>query len=470
MNAIAGLGSSWAVVSWLVAFGIAAGFLVRQAAQGRPVSTTTYAVLFWFILPILLQYPFTFSPLNIVFSTGPKVYDAYVPYVDRALLASLAGMAAFVVARVSVSGRARAFAPVRLVRYGIAGWTSSALIWLSLGVVTMLLAPFALMSFAGLADGAAGARAVALRVPAIRPLYHIVATVLPILLSMVLLLAHERRRRSLWVVALLLFGLATLTGSRAAAFTGVLTAVLATLAHRSLHRDVPRRTLVRYALLAVPAMLLILYLGEIRHGRFNPLTTVANFASLLLYGNNFSDLRDFAWVLAYWNEELFLGRTQLAGVLGLIPTVLSSFRAEWGFGRVTTNMTGITFGEVDASHPGLRPGMFGESYLNFGFVGVIAAGLLLGWICARLDAHAALARDEEPAVGRLETRLTLLATFTTLFLLANFFITAGFYAVYVTIGVLAGVRLLRAVLRAALAGHARGRTAPAHAAPPPLGT
>jgi hypothetical protein len=454
MNALVGFGAPWAVALWGAALLASAGWLALEGARGRPVTVTSYAVFFWFVLPILAQYPFTFSPLNVVFSTGPGPYDVYVPHLDRALLASVTGMLAFVAGRVLTSHRPRAFAPVQLVRYGISGWTSSALVWLSVVAVAVLLAPFAAMSLGGQTGGAEGARAVAMELPAVRPIYHVVATVLPVLLALVIFMALEQRRRLMWVMAALVLALAMLTGSRSAAFTGVLVAVLTVLAHRGLRREVSGRMQLRYALLAVPTILLILYLGEIRHGRFNPLTTVVNFGALTFYGNNFSDLRDFAWIHGYWNGELFLGRTQLAGLLGFVPSVLSSFRAEWGWGRITTSITGLSYGEVDTTHAGLRAGMFGESYFNFGFAGVIAAGLALGWMCARLDAHAQLAGVEEPERGRSETRLTLLSVFVTLLLLQHFFITAAFFTVYVTLGVLAMVRVVRVVLRAAIAGHA----------------
>ena len=36
-------------------------------------------------------------------------------------------------------------------------------------------------------------------------------------------------------------------------------------------------------------------------------------------------------------------------------------------------------------HPGVRPGAFGESYFNFGLIGVLVVGLAIGVIVRRVD-------------------------------------------------------------------------------------
>jgi hypothetical protein len=93
-----------------------------------------------------------------------------------------------------------------------------------------------------------------------------------------------------------------------------------------------------------------------------------------VYGNTFSDLRDFAWVLSSWNHKPFYGKTYASAFISFIPTTYSSFRTKWGIGRVTAKLGGF----VPKFHPGLRPGAFGEPYLNFGIPGVILMGILLG--------------------------------------------------------------------------------------------
>jgi hypothetical protein len=47
--------------------------------------------------------------------------------------------------------------------------------------------------------------------------------------------------------------------------------------------------------------------------------------------------------------------------------------------------TDTTVGLDPTTHPGLRPGYFGEGFFNFGLFGVIFVGLILGIILRRVD-------------------------------------------------------------------------------------
>ena len=102
---------------------------------------------------------------------------------------------------------------------------------------------------------------------------------------------------------------------------------------------------------------------------------------LLFYGNNFSDLRDFAWVYAHWDHHFWLGKTYLAALTSFVPRFASEFRDHWGLGAATA----LTVGFDPHVHPGVRPGAFGEGYLNFGVVGVVAVGLFVGMVMYRVD-------------------------------------------------------------------------------------
>ena len=108
------------------------------------------------------------------------------------------------------------------------------------------------------------------------------------------------------------------------------------------------------------------------NGSFNS-TELLYLFSELFYGNTFSDYRDFAWLLGSWNGEFYQGKTYIAAFLTAVP-FMSSFKNEWLFGHVTVNTVGIS-----PLSPGLRPGLFGEAYFNFGIVGVIFIGILWGY-------------------------------------------------------------------------------------------
>jgi oligosaccharide repeat unit polymerase len=443
MELLVGLGSPAAVFLWAVASLVAVGWLLRQAREQAFVTVPTFVVGFWFLLSILVQYPFTFSPANVP-ATGVSAYMLYTDYVDTALAVSVAGMAAFALGFGLTSKEPRACAPVTAIARGLRAWAHPTLLWASGGAVVALF----LMVFGASLLGGEGLRVRALSNPVVRPIYNVVAAILPLLIANVMLAASQRRKRALWTLVAVLLLLAVLTESRAVAFGGLMSFVLAILGYRSLRRELR----VGHAAVLLPAAAIVLflmfYVADLRDGRPNIAQTAVNFGFHLFYGNNFSDLRDFAWVLAYWDGESFGGRTQLAGVLGFIPSVLSSFRTQWSWGRVSTDLVGVGTREATSAHPGLRPGVFGEVYMNFGVVGVVIGGLVLGYVVARLYAAT---RDAVERYDPASAKLLILAAFATLSLLANVYMTGGFAGIYVVVGALIAIRIAKGVLRASTA-------------------
>jgi oligosaccharide repeat unit polymerase len=443
MDVLVGFGAPSATALWVATTALAVFWLVRQGRAGALVTVPSYVVAFWFVLPVLLQYPFTFSPANTL-ATGVAAYDAYTGEIDRALLVSVVGMAAFALAFAALPKEPRPSAFTLFVGRAFSALSHPGLLWASsLGVSAL----FVFLALTGLL-GAEGMRNRAMEAPVLRPFFNAAAAILPLLIGAVLLAASERRRVLLWVLVAVLFLPAVLTGSRAIAFGGVMSYALTVLCYRSLRRELRTRRLIALLPIAAVVLFLVFYLADARVGQYNPFVTFAGLGYHLFYGNNFSDLRDFAWILAYWDGELLAGRTQLAGVMGFIPAILSPFRTSWSWGRVSLDIVGLGTREVDAAHPGLRPGMFGEPYLNFGLLGVAASGLLLGYFAVRLHAATRDAVDRYPP---FEAKLMILAAFTVLQLVANLFITGGFFAVYVVLGVLVLVRVAKAILRAGTA-------------------
>jgi oligosaccharide repeat unit polymerase len=444
---LVGVGSPYVVALWVVACGVALWWLVSQGRKGALVTAPTYVVFFWFILPILLQYPFTFSPLNIL-ATGGQAYDLYLKTLDRAFLVSLVGMGAFAAGFAATPKSERPASVVTFVARGLSAWSHGLLLWAS-GVGVAVL--FVVLGGAGLI-GLEGARSLAMTVPVLRPIYNIIQSVLPVLVALVLLMAAERRRTNLWVLAGVLLALAVLTGARVVVFGGLASFAFVALGYRSIRQELDGKRAVMLVPAALVVLLLVFYLGDVRAGQYDPLVTTASFGAQFFYGSNFSDLRDFAWILAFWDGQWLAGRTELAGVLGFIPAFLSPFRTEWGWGRVSIEMVGIGFRDTPDAHPGLRPGAFGEPYLNFGIPGVIIGGFLLGYVCVRL--HAA-AQHAVAAYPPFYAKLALLAVFTSVAALFQFYNTAGFFTVYVGIAVLVFLRACKAIIRASVTAPAR---------------
>lgn len=421
-----GFGASWAVALWATACIAICLWYMTELVRRRPVTVPSFVVLWAFFFPILLQYPFTFSPVNAL-AVGPEGFRNYTPFIDQVLLVSLVGMLAFVIGYTWARRRGR-FGPTELVTRSLRILNQSS--WL---VVTSLTISglFLLLVVAGLV-GPAGARQSAQSVPVLRPIYNAVHTLLPITIALNLLAGVQERRLGMFMLGLSNLGLGLLTGARSVVFGGVLFYLLAVLTYRSLTRGMSPLRALRLVPLAGFLLVLAVYIGDVREGQYNLLVTIATLGAKLLYGNNFSDLRDFAWVRSYWDGNLFWGKTELAGLLSFVPTFLLDFRAAWNWGVVTTTMVGLN---SDVT-PGLRTGPFGEAFFNFGLVGVVMAGLLYGAVCRGLHQYTAEAvRERSPR----EARLALLAGLITLSLVGNFLNTAGFYGFYLTVGLLVAV-------------------------------
>jgi hypothetical protein len=435
MNRLFGFGSPLATAVWAVSLGIVLAWSLRLLVERRLVTVMSYTVFFFFFLPIILQYPFTFSPINTL-AVGLSGFPSYVPHVDPAFLVSTAGMATFVLGAAIAGRRPAPFVPLRFVSAGLRVWSQDTFLWLTSGFNIVL---FALLAGAGFL-GEGGARNIAQGHPVLRPLYNVAHVILPLTIALDLLVAIGHGRR--WIIALAgaNFALGLLTGARGVVLGGVFFFALTALAYPSLRRRLPVRTVVKAVPVALVTLLLAFYISDVREGRYNFALTVLTFGGKMFYGNNFSDLRDFAWVRSAWNGELFFGKTQLAGLLAFMPSAISSFRSEWNWGVVTTTLAGLD----PTVTPGLRAGAFGETYFNFGLPGVLIAGLLYGYLTKRLHAATVFAVEtREPA----EAKLQLLAAFVTANLFAGLLNTAGFYGLYLTIGVLLLLLALDFVVR-----------------------
>ncbi len=192
MSLIVGVGSWYVVALWVATTAFTLVWLVRQGRARALVTIPTYLVFFWFFLPVLLQYPFAFSPINAL-ATGTKAYALYVDYVDTAFLVTLAGMAGFGIGWVATPKRDRAAGVVTFVARGLSAWAHGVFLWAS-GIAVGVL--FVVLGGAGLI-GAEGVRALAMAAPVLRPVYNIIQSVLPLLIALVLLMAAERRRVNL---------------------------------------------------------------------------------------------------------------------------------------------------------------------------------------------------------------------------------------------------------------------------------
>jgi len=196
-----------------------------------------------------------------------------------------------------------------------------------------------------------------------------------------------------------------------------------------------RISLLKLLLLGLLFLFVLVYLSNLRAGSASVNGLLTSFVGELFYGNSFSDTRDFAWVLSAWDGSLLLGKTYAAGLLSFIPRSLSEFRGTYALGVYTANLVGFSSGE----HAGLRPGIFGEVFLNFGFLGVICLSFTGGYILRYVDSKL------KEFVNKPEPVLFLkMYAFTFVYILiSNFYITAGFWTFYVFLLILVFGYLVR---------------------------
>jgi oligosaccharide repeat unit polymerase len=166
-------------------------------------------------------------------------------------------------------------------------------------------------------------------------------------------------------------------------------------------------------------------LNLLRSGEFSIGGMAGGFAEQIFYGNSYSDLRDFAWVYGYWDKSFLFGKTYLAAFMSFVPSFLSDFRTQWAAGKFTATTVGFD----PLEHPGLRPGLFGESYFNFGFLGVIVIGTLLGYAYRYVDFNIKTAATQE-------NKLIGIASIVSTMVIFNLTITSGFFSLYVFLVVL----------------------------------
>ncbi|AQG81315.1 O-antigen polymerase [Spirosoma montaniterrae] len=142
---------------------------------------------------------------------------------------------------------------------------------------------------------------------------------------------------------------------------------------------------IKVIFIIVVTLVIVMVLAFIRNtskiDNIDPNLAIISFIPEIFYGNTFSDLRDFSWVLGNWDGELYWGLSYFAAFMSFIPSSIYPIREAYGIGRITVKAAGLD----TVTHPGLRMGIFGEMYINFGIIGVIIFGFLWGYVLRRLS-------------------------------------------------------------------------------------
>lgn len=249
----------------------------------------------------------------------------------------------------------------------------------------------------------------------VRPFFNFTLTLISIVLSYLSCRYLAYKEKKVLYCFLSIMTLSFFTGLRGIVICGILNFII--------YRIFSNGGRFKFGKLITQVFSLIflaIYLSQIREGIYNPFFSIEFFLFQVVYGNHFSDLRDFAYILAHWDENCVYGKTYLAGLISFIPRSFSAFRQEWATSVYTNSIVGFNIQE----HPGLRAGWFGEPFLNFGYAGVIFIGLMTGYFLRYVDVRLKEAIDREKNVIKAFS-VTVYASFIFLFINSvNFW---GFY-------------------------------------------
>lgn len=327
-----------------------------------------------------IMLPFNRSPLNII-SFPPSILKHALPYVDEAFLISALGYGCTVLGgslwRLRLGVGIRSFYSDLLnqpARVALVMLRSPRLL-LAFGAVAFLLMSAVLAIYFSVSGFGLNLESLLLVRPELRPIAQFAAFLAVTIGSFALGRYEVRRERSMLLLGGLLGVMLFFYGAR-----GFLLAVVQIPLTVWLMRRRTRLKLYHLAILIVCAFATSVVLDALRH-HVSIGHAILNAGALIAFGNSFSDTRDFAVVLSFWNHSFFLGKTYVAGVLAFIPRFISPFRDKWALGVVTATMAGLN----PRQHAGLRIGNSGEAYLNFGLGAVALLGLFSGSVLRFID-------------------------------------------------------------------------------------
>ncbi|MBS0620535.1 MAG: O-antigen polysaccharide polymerase Wzy [Verrucomicrobia bacterium] len=382
-------------------------------------------------LPLCLFYPFNGSIFNAPL-TGP-FYSQIVGEIDRAFLISASGYVCIWVGRSLCDLFPRnillfIFSPfARLIEQNVKSRIATALLFLFTFLLGMLIIGFEIQNgvlFQG--------RSYFLQQDALRPLFNFTIALFPLACAFLALRYLQFQERTSLLLFALLLAMTLLFGVRGVFFGSVLFffACKVYCAKGKVHL---RRTFCIAAFLFFTA----LYLNDLRDGITDPRHSLGLFVLHFFYGNNFSDTRDFAWILSEWDGVFLQGKSYAAGLLSFIPRSLTTFRQDWSLALYTNSMLGFD----SATMPGLRPGLFGEAFLNFGYLGVGLFGLLYGYVLRTVDLW--IKRAPDAITGYSYTiAYTLVLNLSVSASLWGFYVCVGAH-ILISIIRYAGLRVLR---------------------------
>lgn len=322
-----------------------------------------------FFIPVLVMYPFNASLLNAP-TIGIELYNYGEPWIDFAFLITILGIL-FVYFGALLSNNNKIYntinslvSPILELNKNNISNNICYLFITFIGLVFLIIIIIVQIKEGFLFNP----RAFFTANNSIRPIYNLTNIFYPMLVIWTGLRYISSKKRFYMILTIIYCVLGLFLGSRGAILETILVIVMI-----NFYLNYKKIKLLKLSIIGIVVLFFAIFLNFIRNKE-----GIGNLKEKIkvefLFGNSFSDTRDFAIVIGKWDKEFLLGKTYLAGLTSLIPRSVSEFRNTWGLGVFTARTCGFD----PLVHPGLRPGLFGEAYFNFGIIGVIFVGIIVG--------------------------------------------------------------------------------------------
>ncbi|MBB6253671.1 O-antigen polymerase [Nitrospirillum iridis] len=404
-------------VNWLILAVCAVAFLGFYVLDYRKWGCLSFASYFFgfnYFLKVVVMYPFAWSANNVL--ATDRHFESILVHLDKALYITIGGficmLSGIMAARVLTRRPPAACALV----YDVLsrGWQSGGGVVVGALIVTVLTVALALMGFQAFI-----ARSLVFEHNELRPFYNLWSQIVPFFAINAIVYGVTRRQWTALALGVALASLGIIGGNRTVAILTLMQAGVM-LAMPKRFRNLPVMLLAALGLASVAVTIASLREASLHDQR--------GFLFRLLYGNDLSDLRDFAWILTGMDDSpLFWGKTYMAGYLSFIPAYLFPFRVEFGFGRVSPALAGLD----PMFHSGLRPPIFGEMYVNFGLPGVALGGFLYGLLVGRVMVWITRMLDLPEGADKPVSQVVVWTGFILLQIIDSVVFTPAFFGVYV---------------------------------------
>jgi oligosaccharide repeat unit polymerase len=404
-------------LDWLILASGAIVFVIFWCLDYRrwgALSFAGYLFGFNYFLKIVVLFPFAWSDNNIVATS--QFFGGILEHLDLALYLTAAGVAAMLCG-LGLGAAMLSRPPVLcgiVYRSVVQGWCGSGAATVSIGIVLGLTGLLFALGFQPFV-----ARSLVFERTELRPFYNLWSQIVPLCAAGLVVYGAGWSRPGFVVLGIGAALLGIIGGNR--------TVAILTLIQVAVILAMPRR--FRNLLVVAAGGLALASAAVFTSLLRADSSRSSNALGTFFFGNELTDMRDFAWILSGMDDgQWLLGKTYIAGYLSFIPSYLMPFRETYSFGRISPLLAGLD----PTRHSGLRPPIFGEMYVNFGLPGLLIGGFIYGVAVGRVIRWISESL-QQPVEDRPVPEAVVWSGFLMLQIIDAFVFTPAFFGVYVIV-------------------------------------